>query len=162
MSANLARAIPIPQGIFSRSTPNRRVESPAARDRRAARDRARKLARKDNRTPEQKQAAALAALIREQQAEFPALRFEINEFLYVLHQRVAETEDRVRDSVVQMLKLGPATMEDFLDELKFSELVILNVLEALRALGQVREVPRGRTTQWQLTGNKATTDQVLP
>jgi hypothetical protein len=149
MSANPAPVL----SIEPCTLPFRRVEAPAQRARRAARDRARKLARKhDCRTPEQRQAAALHTLMRGARADYPALEGEIDQFLYLLGQRISETKDRVIDSIMHMLKSGPASMDDFLEELRFSELSVTSALEYLHTRGVVREVPRGRASVWQLTG----------
>jgi hypothetical protein len=150
MSANPETVQTLAPRTCPQIKPPRRVESPAERARRAARDRARKgLAAP---SPEQAQALALASIIRAHAANFPALSPEIEQFLYVLGQRGSETKDRVLDSVLHMLRAGPASLEDFIEELKFSELVLLSALESLHTWGVVREVPRGRSSVWELTG----------
>lgn len=133
-----------------------------------------KKAARAERTPEQREAAGLAELIKSVSDEYPTLATEINEFLYVLHQRVYQSPDRVKDGILQALR-WPADVEDLCEQLGYSELIVLTTLEGLRALGQVEEAPCGHKaeetnglrggaerTVWRRTGKAPITADVLP
>ena len=122
-----------------------------------------------SRTPEQREAHQLAELIKSVSSQYPSLKSEINEFLYVLHQRVNQTPDRVRDGIIQAIKQGCYTIEDICEETHFQEMLVVKTLEGLRALGVAREVPRRRVNNdgapemiWSLTGKAPITVDVLP
>lgn len=117
---------------------------------------------------QQHEAQELANIIKSTADRFPTLKVEVNEFLYLLHQRCHQSPDRVRDGVLHALKWA-ASVEDICEETQFGEPAIIKTLEALRALGVAEEVPRGRTnndggqpTVWRLTGKKSITPDVMP
>jgi len=149
----------------------RRAETPEQKRARAERDRARKVEQREaTRTPEQREALALAGELTSLIKRFPSLAPEINELVYTLNQRAAETTDRAYDSIKQLLGHGPATLEDMIDELKFSEGMIASTLEGMRTTGEAEEVERraGGAARgfaqkiWRLTGKPPRSAMVRP
>lgn len=132
-------------------------------------DRERKRKLKDaSRTPEQREALALAAAVKELAPSYPALKSEINEFIHLLHQRGHQSPDIVREKVMKLLQWA-ASVEDICEETKFAEWAVLQALAGLRAIGVAEEVPRGRVnedgiqpTVWRLTGKASISPDVLP
>lgn len=141
----------------------------AAPNSRAGYWRERKRRLKDaSRTPEQREALALAANLQSVADDYPSLKCEINEFLYLLNQRGHQSQDVVTERLMQALKFG-GSLEDLCEETKFAEWAVTKALESMRTLGVAEEVPRGRVnndgvqpTIWRLTGNPAKSSDVLP
>jgi predicted transcriptional regulator len=120
------------------------------------------------RTPERHEALSCAERIKGLVTEFPTLSAELNKFIYLLQHHGAHSHDRVQDAVELKLRQGCTGVEEICEETNLSELIVINTLEAMRAVGIVAyraRIVAGRPTQemiWVLTGKPAITSAVRP